>query len=975
MDTSSFVEDQNQNIWENIRDIIFTLSLDGIITSCTREFENVTEWSRDEWIGRSFLEIVHPDDTEGVTEGFEATLRGETVPPYEARIKTKSGEILTLEVKATSQVFNGKVIGYLGIARDITERKQAEELLRASEQQYRNMINFMGDAIHVIDKHFNILLANPAFSKWVKELDLNSEIAGKPLHKAFTFLDDQVIEEYRSVFSSGETLVTEEKTIINGKTLFTETRKIPIIRHNEVVQIITIIRNITERKKIENQLIESEEKYRELISNLTDVVSEVDSEGNFIFVSPQVFDSFGYYPDELIGKNSIDFIHSDDIESSLAFLEEILAEKRILNYEFRIKNKKGDYVPVAASGRAVDHNGNLRLIFVLRDITERKKMETALHEGEERLRGFMEGATDSFALWDSELNLVDVNKTALTAFGFVKKDILGKNITEFHTNPKDIKNYKKVLESGNPFIADIIASPQKYGNLILSVKAFKVGDGLGIIATDITERKRAEDELLKTKMRLEYLLKENPAVIYSCSLDGHFETTFMSENIKEILGHRVEDFIHNPEFWEANLHPDDRNKVLSTFKEIKNKGSYSDAYRFKHKDGSYRWMLEEANLTNDSNGNPLEVIGYWTDITERKIVEEDLRASEGKFRSIFENAPIGMALIDLDFGFSKQNTAFCQMTGYSAKDLTQLSLHDIIHPDYREKTEKQAKRIYGKNSTIQTERRYVKKNGDEFWGRTTSTLLREDHRDAIFFILMVEDITRIKQSEELMKRQLIKYQVEDGNIYLVKENTPILSQTVFKELLKAGYRGVIFSRSPKRDYSTHIEVEFTYHRINEESKIEDLMENLEDTSNKSVILIDRIEYLVTSKGFNQTIQFIYRLGDIVYLKSSIAILVSDTLALSKKELRILEKETKEIELRSLAALSEENLEVMRLIYQKNNLGIKPSYSDIGKELNISRPTTRRRIKKLLATGYLIDHKKGNSKVLECTDKGRLLFLK
>ncbi|MFX0207440.1 MAG: HTH domain-containing protein, partial [Candidatus Hodarchaeota archaeon] len=76
-----------------------------------------------------------------------------------------------------------------------------------------------------------------------------------------------------------------------------------------------------------------------------------------------------------------------------------------------------------------------------------------------------------------------------------------------------------------------------------------------------------------------------------------------------------------------------------------------------------------------------------------------------------------------------------------------------------------------------------------------------------------------------------------------------------------------------------------------------------------------------------------------------------------------------------ATLSEENLEVMRFIYQQNNLGIKPSYSDIGKKLEISRPTARKRIKRLVATGYLIDSKKGNSKVLELTEKGKLLFLR
>lgn len=1095
MDTPSLIEEQSQYILDNIRDIIFTLSSDGIITSINQEFENATGWSRDEWIGKHFLEIVHPDDTAVVIEGFEATIRGETLPPYEARIIAKSGKSLLLEAKPTPQIVNGQVRGYLGIARDITERKQADESLRASEQQYRTMINSMGDPIHVIDKDFNIILANPAFSLWLSQLGLEIQLVGKPLRVAFPFLQDNIIDEYHTIFSSGQPLLTEEETTINGKTYFTETRKIPIIRNKSVVQVLTIIRDITKRKKIEEQLLESEKKDRNLISNITDVVAEVDAEGKFIFVSPQTGDLFGYHPEEMIGKKSFDFIHPDDRENALKRLEEALAGERIFNFEYRVKDKKGHYIWVATSGKASQHD-HLKLVCVIRNITDQKRMEEVVRESDERLRSFMDGATDSFSLFDSELNLIDVNKTGLNTFlpGIKKTEVLGRNIIEFHTDPEDIHRYKEVLKTEIPFIAERVASPQNYGNMILSVKAFKVGDGLGIVAaditdrknmenalrkseerlrsfmdaatdsfsiwdsefnlidvnktglgklpvgtskrdiigrnidsfatyvrnvdkyknvlttgepyiadrifhhpslgarnesvkafkveeglglitTDITERKQAEEELRKTKFRLEYLLKSCPAVIYSCTPDGHFSTTFMSENIKEILGFQARSFIDTPEFWESKLHPNDKEHVSTTFLNIQDQGYYSGAYRFKHKNGSYRWMLDEANLIKDKKGDPLEIVGFWTDITEYKKTEEALRESEEKFRSIFENSPIGMALADLNFGFAEVNAVFSKMLGYKENELTQMTVLDITHEEHRERDKEHVKKLLSSEiSSFQTEKRYLKRNQEVLWVRVTLSLLHDDKGDPLNFLLMVEDITAIKQREEEVKKQSLKYNVENGNIYLITEEAPTLSKTVFNDLIDVGYKGLVISKTPERNFKVYMEGEYDFFWITEKNGYKELLTRVEETPSKSVILIDRLEYFFLKEGFENVMQFVYKLREITYLKNLVVILSIDSATISEREQRILEKETRQIEPRFMAKIAEEFLEILRFVYQQNNLGSKPSYSRIGEELQISRPTVRKRVKQLIVTGYLLEHKKGKSKIIEISGKGRMLFL-
>src|SRR5208337_1815094 len=149
-----------------------------------------------------------------------------------------------------------------------TELKQAEEALQESELQYRSALNSMGDAIHVIDKNLRVVLFNDAFKRWNEELGLENNVINRKLFEIFPFLSAKVRDEYRRVFNTGETLVTEESTKINEREFVTETRKIPICEGGKVVRVVTIIYDITARKRAEEALIESEEKYRDLVENI-----------------------------------------------------------------------------------------------------------------------------------------------------------------------------------------------------------------------------------------------------------------------------------------------------------------------------------------------------------------------------------------------------------------------------------------------------------------------------------------------------------------------------------------------------------------------------------------------------------------------------------------------------------------------------------------------------------------------------------
>lgn len=173
----------------------------------------------------------------------------------------------------------------------------------------------------------------------------------------------------------------------------------------------------------------------------------------------------------------------------------------------------------------------------------------------------------------------------------------------------------------------------------------------------ISEQKKTEKELIKTKKRLEYLLKSGPAIIYSCEPWGDYHKTYMSENVEEVLGYNAKEFLYNHNFWFSGVHPEDRQQAMSSFSKISESGFYSEVYRFQHKNGTYRWMLEEANLIQDEQGDPLEIVGYWTDITLQKKAEELLRDEKENFFNILNSTNDAIYIINSDYKIKFINTA------------------------------------------------------------------------------------------------------------------------------------------------------------------------------------------------------------------------------------------------------------------------------------------------------------------------------
>jgi len=206
------------------------------------------------------------------------------------------------------------------------------------------------------------------------------------------------------------------------------------------------------------------------------------------------------------------------------------------------------------------------------------------------------------------------------------------------------------------------------------------------LAADITQRKQVEADLHTVKARHEYLLTQSPAVIYSCEPVPPYRPTYISKNVVSLIGYESWELLDNPSLWQENIHPEDVFSVTTAITLLLECGTMSLEYRFRNKDGNCVWIQDELVLVHDEQGNPLELVGFLINISQRKRAEEALRQSEIQYSSLVENSLDGYLIAQFPSGkFLFLNQRLCQLYGCSQRAGLRLSFADLIAPPDQER--------------------------------------------------------------------------------------------------------------------------------------------------------------------------------------------------------------------------------------------------------------------------------------------------
>jgi PAS domain S-box-containing protein len=259
----------------------------------------------------------------------------------------------------------------------------------------------------------------------------------------------------------------------------------------------------------------------------------------------------------------------------------------------------------------------------------------------------IETATKKMALMDNYY--IQINQT----LNIIKNHLSDIQRILFDEEIKKIKEIKQYQNSMAILIIIMIISALFCGNRIRAKMELDKNN----LEKYLQEKQQSEENLRITQSKLKELLDNNPAVIYSSKIDDHFTVTFISENVINLVGYKAQEFLDTPKFWIEHIHPEDWPGISLLLPELFTKGVVKYSYRFLHQNGEYHWMYDEIRLIKNSQGEPVEIVGFWQDITERKLATEAVEREREQLRQIINNAPVAMALFDQEMcylAYSKQ---------------------------------------------------------------------------------------------------------------------------------------------------------------------------------------------------------------------------------------------------------------------------------------------------------------------------------
>ncbi|MFX0028142.1 MAG: PAS domain S-box protein [Candidatus Hermodarchaeota archaeon] len=386
-------EEKFRHLYENSPYGIILLNSRGTIVDINATTPLMFGYNKEDLIGKNYLDLIgiYPYDTKTVLRKLpDLLLQREDlntkVIPNLVKIFKKDGTIVWVQSEISTIKLGDEQIIQL-IVQDVTEKKIAEERIRESERQYRTTIDSIGDPLHVVDKDLRIILINREFENWLDQLNISKDVVGKKVLDVFPFLSPKVSEEYNNVFEREITLITTENTILADHEIITETRKIPIFHEGKVEQIITIIRDITESKEMEDQLKKSEEKYRNMVNNLDVGFYKGEYQGKLLMYNQAAKRILGLTKeDSLIGVKSSQMFRN--AETYKRYYKELEERGFVSNFIAQVEKKNGDIITLSINAHVIYDSEGLPIeiegTFI--DITEKFILEQELLESERKLR-------------------------------------------------------------------------------------------------------------------------------------------------------------------------------------------------------------------------------------------------------------------------------------------------------------------------------------------------------------------------------------------------------------------------------------------------------------------------------------------------------------------------------------------------------------------------------------------------------------
>ncbi|MHA2239696.1 MAG: PAS domain-containing protein, partial [Candidatus Hodarchaeales archaeon] len=599
---------------------------------------------------------------------------------------------------------------------------------------------------------------------------------------------------------------------------------------------ISISRDISERKQLQQKVEENAYLLNQILTNMPVILSKVNIDGIVTRSEGAGLARLGLKDHQAIGSN----IFEDWSEYSDACQKVLDGETS----RFESQGEANGQIWSFLSYLFPDVISGSGFIGFTIDLTEQEQLRLQLGEKEQTFRRIFQDGPLGMGAVDENLHHLFVNDKYCEMSGYTQEELLSLSVPEithpddqhldielsqqlFNKNRDTFKISKRIIRKDNSIC---------WINLTASIIRDDAGNllyGLGMFE-DVSDLHQSEEKYRSLVERS----KDGIVIVQDITI------VFLNQQFASMLGYTVEELLHTSYF--DIIHPESI-KEIKARREARLAGKPgASVYETKllKKDGTTLDIELNVGIINYQSTDSFFV--FVRDITKQKDSIKRIKESEEKYRLIIETAQEGILLIDKEARISFVNQMMAEMLGYSVDNMINSPIYDFM-----ENNHKKAKYVFKKNKkglNGQFDFKFRRRDGTEFWGLINTNPILNDEKKFIGTLGMVVDITDRKLMEEKTKKQLMKFNVEEGEVYLVKEVTPILSASVFEDLSCLGYQGHIFSRTLEKDFTQFVDADCKFIWLARKGmekflqpNLEDIKAELEKLDQKSLVLIDRLE--------------------------------------------------------------------------------------------------------------------------------------
>ena len=770
-------EQKYRTLVEQASDGIFIADKQGHFLVVNSSGYKMSQYGPDELDKLTIYDLVVQDDLEKQPFNFAdmMTARGARA---ERRMKRKDGSLVDVEI--TAKFISGE--RFLAFVRDISERKKAAEEISISNERFGIIAQATNDAVWDHDFETNHTWGNKKLYTLYgfdsPDTKINFEMFLDRLHP-----DERegVAERLKQAIARKENMISEEfhfKTATGEYRTFYDRAYIKYDDRGNPQRILGAMQDITDREQTEKQILKEKELSDSLINSLPGVFYLYNQQGKFFRWNRNFETVTGYTAEEISAMHPTDFFDESEKELLVQKISNVFVNGHD-NVEANFLLKDRSKILYYFTGQSIEYEGERCLMGVGFDISEKQKAEKAIRESEERNRALVEHAPEALVVFDvDEKKFVSVSTSATRFFKMTEEELL--NVGPVEVSPEYQADGRTSLAAASAFIKETIDGGKpvfewlhrdKDGNSIpceVWLVRLPAEDKVLIRGSilDITQRKKAEEEILRSKRQFQSLVENISGVYWVNNLDN-FQTLYISPSYETIWGRSVDEIYKDPAAFIKSVHPEDRAILEDAFKNLAVNRKVSLSYRIIRPAGDIRWIQANTNVVDDPNGNKIEY-GYAEDITDRRKAEEELSLSEQKYRLLFYNNPLPMWMVTIpDLMIIDVNDAAIKQYGYTREEFLKLSTKDLRPAEDVENFLKEVDEMKPGVINIRAWR-HKKKDGTIINVETYSHQIIYEGR--MVWLGLSHDVTEEYKAKELLQKSYEDIRMLASNLQSIRED-------------------------------------------------------------------------------------------------------------------------------------------------------------------------------------------------------------